>query len=498
MSDTEKKLPVGQEEVNRPGREEIDWSLYGRAAEAIRSQIAQYGTAEDQPAPVDEPLKAPRTGESEARKTAEEQTEAAAPASAVSANSDRMSKWSEYQKTYYTRPASVPTPEPPVTPPDPPAEDSKEDEPEEQPRRRSTGTGITVLVAILYAVSVLAIAFVTATLGWRWANDMLALNKQELSVSVTIKSGETIHEVAEKLEDYGLVENPFLFELFAAVTNKADNITSGTYKLNTNMDFNALINNMSNNSAAREEVEITIPEGFTVQEIFELLEIKGACTVEQLTQSAMNDEFAYSFLSGLERKDINWLEGYLFPDTYKFYKDGDAKVALSKMLYNYSTKFDSECKTRAERLGYSQREIMIVASIIEKETDGSDQENIASVIYNRLQTSGETAGRLQMDSTIQYGLAERKETLTEADLKLESPYNTYLYTGLPVGPICNPGMESIQAALYPNSTDYYFFMLGNDNTHHFFSTYSEFLDFRDSVQAEQEGGEEEGAEQTNE
>ena len=106
-------------------------------------------------------------------------------------------------------------------------------------------------------------------------------------------------------------------------------------------------------------------------------------------------------------------------------------------------------RTRAERLGYTQHEIMIVASIIEEETDGSDQRDIASVIYNRLETDGETDGYLQMDSTIQFILEERKEELTAEDLAIDSPYNTYLYPGLPEGPISNPGMEAIQAALYP-------------------------------------------------
>ncbi len=175
------------------------------------------------------------------------------------------------------------------------------------------------------------------------------------------------------------------------------------------------------------------------------------------------------------------MEGYLFPDTYEFYKDGDAKVALSKMLYNYSQKFDSDMKARAELLGYSQHEIMIIASIIEKETDGEDQKDIASVIYNRLQSTGETLGKLQMDSTIQYILDERKEQLAEEDLTIDSPYNTYLYEGLPAGTICNPGMEAIEAALYPNNTTYYYFILGDDDTTHFFATYEEFNNYRNGI-----------------
>ncbi len=371
----------------------------------------------------------------------------------------------------------------PLPPPD--ALDIPGQEPtESKPHRRRAkvrSLGVTFLVAVLYVVCVLSIAFLAATFGWRWANDLLALNKDELTASITVEAGDSIEEVASKLEDAGLIEYSYLFEIYAAFTNKAESVTSGTYELTTDMDYSALLNNMSTSSTTRETVTVTIPEGYTVAEIFQLLEDQGACTVEALEYSALNDEFSYSFLSDLNQDDPYWMEGYLFPDTYEFYKDGDAKVALSKMLYNYSQKFDSDMKARAELLGYSQHEIMIVASIIEKETDGEDQKDIASVIYNRLQTAGETLGKLQMDSTIQYILEERKEQLTEEDLAIDSPYNTYLYEGLPAGTICNPGMEAIEAALYPNNTTYYYFILGDDGSTHFFATYEEFNNYRSGI-----------------
>lgn len=354
-------------------------------------------------------------------------------------------------------------------------------------RRKSRSVVVSLLVAVLYVVCVLSMSFLLATFGWRWAGDLLALNKDPLSVSITVNAGESVNEVANKLYNAGLIEYPFLFEVFAGFTHKAENISSGTYELNTNMDYSALLSNISATSRAREEVVVTIPEGYTVAEVFKLLETQGACTVEELTSSATGSQFDYSFLNVLDadHSSANWLEGYLFPDTYHFYKSGDAKVALSKIIYNYSNKFDSEMKTRAERLGYSQNEIMIIASIIEKETDGQDQKDIASVIYNRLDPENtETQGKLQMDSTVQYTLTERKEHLTQSDLDVDTPYNTYLHAGLPAGPICNPGMAAIEAALYPNSTDYYYFALGEDGVTHFFHSYSDFNNFRNGIQVE--------------
>lgn len=477
MSDPKQNIPQ-QDQSPNTDRDDINWTLYDLAAESIRAELLRQDTIREQSA-------------EEGADSADEKGQARLNVRPESgADNEAARKAYEEQRTYTpgnwpgraaAAKAAVAGERPAPAPARPADEQPESGEKGQKKKRRVQSTGVTVLVAILYAVSVLSIAFLTATLGWRWANDLLALNKEPVSASVTIKAGEGIHDVAEKLEDYGLIEYPVLFEVFAGFTNKAERITSGTYQLNTNMDYSALLSSMSITSSAREEVEITIPEGFTVKEVFELLDSMGACTVEELEHSALNDEFDYSFLKGLEQDDPYWMEGYLYPDTYMFYKDGDAKVALSKMLYNYSVKFDSESKTRAERLGYSQHEIMIIASIIEKETDGSDQKDIASVVYNRLQTSGETLGKLQMDSTIQYALEERKEHLTQSDLEIDSPYNTYLYAGLPSGTICNPGMEAIQAALYPNSTSYYFFILGNDGVHHYFETYDEFINFRNSL-----------------
>ena len=474
---------------------DIDWTHYGRQAQSIREGVSQETEPQDsdwqQPAP-EEPAAETEEEESE--------TEAAGVYSEAEAEeyAEEVYDGETYAEDQLTEEEArqayeedYPPRRRPLVPPEPP-QPPEQSRPVQKKRRRARSVGVTFLVALLYVVSVLSIAFVTATLGWKWANDLLALNKEEHTASVTIQAGDGVDEVAQKLKDNGLIEYPFLFEVFAGFTNKAERISSGTYELNTDMDYSALLNNISASSKARETVTVTIPEGYTVEEIFQLLEKQGACTVEKLEQSALNDEFDYPFLRDLERGDNPyWMEGYLFPDTYEFYKDGDAKLVLAKMLYNYSNKFSDEMKTRAERLGYSQHEIMIIASIIEKETDGKDQRDIASVIYNRLQPDNtETLGKLQMDSTIQYILDERKEKLTEEDLTIDSPYNTYQNEGLPAGTICNPGMEAIQAALYPNTTTYYYFILGNDGVTHFFSNYSDFNDFRNGIPVEPEGEEE--------
>ncbi len=344
-------------------------------------------------------------------------------------------------------------------------------------QRRSLPTNIAE--GVIYVGGILLISFILATIGWRWAGDVLALNKEPLTASVTITEGESLGDVTAELKEKGLVKYGYLFQLFASFTHKAEKITAGSYELSTVMDYSALLNNISSTSAYRETVTVTIPEGYTVEEIFKLMENKGVCSYNDLLKVAQEETFDFDFLKDVKTTKEKRLEGYLFPDTYEFYKGADAKNVINTMLKNFDERFDSKMEAEMQLLGYSKNDIIIMASIIEKETDGSDQRNIASVIQNRLKNTWATPkGYLQVDSTIQYLLKERKKKLTDKDLEIDSPYNTYKNPGLPIGPICNPGLTAIQAALEPNKTNYYYFMLGKDGTTHFFDTEAAFLAFK--------------------
>lgn len=344
-------------------------------------------------------------------------------------------------------------------------------------QRRSLPTNIAE--GVIYVGGILLISFILATIGWRWAGDVLALNKEPLTASVTITEGESLGDVTAELKEKGLVKYGYLFQLFASFTHKAEKITAGSYELSTVMDYSALLNNISSSSAYRETVTVTIPEGYTVEEIFKLMENKGVCSYNDLLKVAQEETFDFDFLKDVKTTKEKRLEGYLFPDTYEFYKGADAKSVINTMLKNFDERFDSKMEAEMQLLGYSKNDIIIMASIIEKETDGSDQRNIASVIQNRLKNTWATPkGYLQVDSTIQYLLKERKKKLTDKDLEIDSPYNTYKNPGLPIGPICNPGLTAIEAALEPNKTNYYYFMLGKDGTTHFFDTEAAFLAFK--------------------
>lgn len=353
--------------------------------------------------------------------------------------------------------------------------------PQRRSSRRRGSSGRAASFAVLYVVGVIGASVLLACLGWIAANDVLALNKEEKTVTITITEDESFGDVVNRLKDEGLIEYKWLFRLFAAFTGGDDKVTMGTYTLNTDMDYRALLAGMSMSSATKGEVTLTIPEGYTVSQIFQLLEDNGVSTVEDLEEQAANHDYAFSFLEDIPLGDPNRLEGYLFPDTYNFYMGEDPKYVINKMLVNFDSKVDDSMRQKIADKGYTIQELLTVASMIEKETDGTDRTTIASVIYNRLNNPGAgTAGYLQVDATIQYVLPEG-EIVSEEDYQtVNSPYNTYLNKGLPPGPIANPGLESIMAALNPESTNYYYYALGDDGVHHFFTSYSEHQAFLNS------------------
>ena len=242
------------------------------------------------------------------------------------------------------------------------------------------------------------------------------------------------------------------------------------------MDYRALILGMHNSSGnlTAETVTVTIPEGYTVRQPIRLLAEKGVNTEENLLEAARTATYDYSFINN-NSEDPSRLEGYLFPDTYEVYKNHNAKNALGKLIDAFADHIDEDAfaSSKAKSMGYSMKDVVIIASLIEKETDGTDQRDIASVIYNRLQKPGETAGLLQIDASLLYGLPDHTGAITNADKAVDTPYNLYLHKGLPPTAIANPGSAALKAAMDPNDTDYYYYALGTDGKHHFSKTLSE-------------------------
>ena len=351
---------------------------------------------------------------------------------------------------------------------------------------------------MLYFVFVISLSVLLACVGWMAATDVLALNKEPMESTITLPDeifeyrDEEIEQddgtvetktvsycdmdyVANTLKEAGIIQYKWLFKLFCSFAHATNKVDPGTYTLTTNLDYNALISNMQTASASMETTTVTFPEGFTMQEIFERLEENGICSVDDLYDAAAEYSYNYSFLDWATPGDAARLEGYLFPDTYEFYKGEQASNAINRFLLNFHGKLTADMYAQAESLNITLHQAVIIASMIESEAaNDAERAKIASVIYNRLAANMP----LQIDATVMYALGEHKDYLTEEDLQVESPYNTYLHTGLPAGPICNPGLPSLNAALQPADTDYLYYALDTATGEHvFFNNYNDFTNF---------------------
>ena len=373
--------------------------------------------------------------------------------------------------------------------------------------RMKKGYGLLGIPHILVTVVWLAIAvLIGVSLGrmvWACAAEILAFGRPDHSYTITISSGDNIDTIASKLKNAGLIKYPELFKLYADVTDAEAELSPGTFTLNSKFDYHALVNAMTYHSPSRETIEVLIPEGYTCAQIFALLEEKGVCTVAELEEYAAHGEIRERwFLEGLERGHKYCLEGYLFPDTYEFYTNDEAGRVLGKFLDTFDARFTDIMKEKIDPLnarmaavlasrGYTEaqiearkltlHDIITIASMIEKETaNDSESYDVSSVIYNRL-TNPANYPYLNIDATIIYALGGnidpetgKTKPLTLEDLKLDSPYNTYTVKGLIPGPISNPGRNSINAALDPNETPYYFYVYNpNTSTHMFAKTEEE-------------------------
>ena len=334
---------------------------------------------------------------------------------------------------------------------------------------------------ILYGLFVISVSIILACMAWMFAADALALSKEPKSAVVFLEeyvpTGDMpvvndegkeilvdIDQVASALKSAGIIEYKWLFKIFCGFCDAEVKMDPGTYDVSTEQDYYALVQSMHFGSDSQEITRVTFPEGYTMEQIFTLLEENNICRKTELYEAAANYDFDYDFLDEVPLGDASRLEGFLFPDTYDFYQGESATVAISRFLRNMNGKLTEDIRNAAARQGLTIREAIILASLIEKEAGASDdREIISSVIHNRL----DDGWKLQLDSTINYILGTSTFELTYEDLEVDSPYNTYLYSGLPVGPIGNPGLASIQAAVDPADTNYWYWYAYEGETHYF-------------------------------
>ncbi|MCL2003361.1 MAG: endolytic transglycosylase MltG [Oscillospiraceae bacterium] len=334
----------------------------------------------------------------------------------------------------------------------------------EQKPKANTGC----LRGILYFVCITTASLFLAIFGWNCVNDVLALIKPDKEVQITIAEDFNTRELARELAELGVVNYAWLFSLFCDYTDAEEHIEPGTYTINSRLDYNAIVRSFVI-IPVREEVTISIPDARTLLETLTIIAEAGVSDLESLLREADEGEFAFSFLDDVPMQPGR-LEGYLFPDTYVFYTTASPRSVLRRILNNFNLKFSDNLRKPLATMDYSLNEILTIASLIQMEAaNSSEMKSISAVIHNRLNSN--TLRNLEIDATSVY-LMGRENIHSAADVRegrlIDSPYNTFLYEGLPPGPICSPGTEAIRAALWPDSTRYYFYALHVDRTHRFF------------------------------
>jgi UPF0755 protein len=283
-------------------------------------------------------------------------------------------------------------------------------------------------------------------------------------VTVEIDRGLSLTQIARRLRGAGLIRSTTAFEAAARLRGAEKKIKTGRYSLSPNLSALEILSALQEGRSLKSC--FTVPEGFTLERITALLDDKGIAHRQRFLRLSADRDFLRSL--GIEAAS---LEGYLFPETYCVQWGAPEEEILRTMAAQGKRAFDEKDRHRAAELGLSVHKILTLASIIEKEIPtSSEKQRVSSVFHNRLK-----AGMpLQSDPTVIYALGPQyRGALTKQDFAFESPYNTYLHQGLPPGPICNPGLYSIKAALYPAETDYLYFVLSSDGRLRFSSTLDE-------------------------
>ena len=348
---------------------------------------------------------------------------------------------------------------------------AEEQLPPEPPRkRRARLTPLGKLVVFL-----LVILLPLGGLGL-YAKNVSGGSSTGREVAVVIEPGSSASTIAETLAEAGVIKAAWLFRLYSRVKGTAKNLKPGEYVFRTDMSYGAVVAILEKGPKI-EITRVTLPEGKTVRETARILAKAGFTAEEFLAEATSGKHKVYNQRAGLKN-----LEGFLFPKTYDFKEGTTASQALDILLGQYERETKTLDWSRASRLGVNAYEIMIIASMIEREAQvPQDRAKIARVIYNRI----ERGMRLQIDATVQYGIflktGSYKHPLLLEDYTFPSTYNTYRIDGLPPAPIASPGLETIKAALNPADGEWLYYVLINDKGEHgFANTYDEFVRLKNS------------------
>lgn len=322
---------------------------------------------------------------------------------------------------------------------------------------------------IIFPILVIIILIFGSLFIFLWnSNQAIDPNNNEI-VYLEVPKGSSSGQIGQLLVESNLIKNELAFKLKTRLENNSAQYKAGYYSLSQSMSMDEIMEMIKKGSALT--VRFTIPEGYDIKRTSERLVSEGLIDASEFLNQIENGTFEYYFLTDAP-KGKHRLEGYLYPDTYEVFPNATEEEIINKMLSRFDEVFTMEYKEQLSKSGLSINELITLASIIEREAIiPADRPIIASVFYNRLKIDMP----LQSCATVQFILGDQKAKLSLDDIAIVSPYNTYTISGLPPGPICSPGIESIKAALYPTQTGYLYFLAKGDGSTVFSVTYEDFL-----------------------
>ena len=313
------------------------------------------------------------------------------------------------------------------------------------------------IAAVVVAVVLVAAIFFG---GYVFDAYFIAPGPEAENVTFTVTQGEGVSMIADHLVEARVIKSAFPFKLYVKFSGASTNMQAGVFDLKTGMSYAAIVDTLARASA--EEIEVTIPEGYTLKQIGETVRTAIPSITEDEWNAAVGVDSTFKthpFVVAAGKPDGVDLEGYLFPDTYRFFADATAEDVVERMI--------DTMQTKAVAMTHAQ---LTLASIVEREVRGAEDMKIVADLFLRRIDMGMA---LQADSTINYVIDGDDPSVSAEDLELDSPYNTYKYPGLPPGPISNPGMNAIQAVLHPTPNAWYYFLTADDGTVYYAKTFDE-------------------------
>lgn len=360
-------------------------------------------------------------------------------------------------------------------------------------RKKKKYTNHTRTMGHVFLGVVLSVAAICVGVFLAWKvivglMDYTGMAKKSHEADIVIDSTMNVDDIAETLHENGIIEMPWLFKTYINMKDEAEGFLDGEYTVNSTMSYSNIITLLKTVRQYTNTVTVMIPEGYNAQQIGQLLEENLVCRADDFEKYYRSKLEKYDFEEQITVTENRFyaLEGYLFPDTYEFYVIDDlpdkpsmdtsqyAKQAAEKMYSNFQNKITKKMYARAKELGMTFDDVVTLASIIQKEgTNEENMANISSVFHNRLENMYEYP-HLQSDTTDNYIEDVIRPNIPSSSLALYenviTAYDTYTCEGLPAGPICSPGLEAINAALYPAETDYYYFLSSSDGVFYYAST----------------------------